>query len=300
MIASGTIITPELEADWLVERRRSIGASEIAAVMGVSKWKTPVDLWQEKTGRRKPDPENSAMRWGKKLEPLILDEYEAVTQNPVVKRQLFLRDVNRPYLTATLDGMTAGSSTVVEAKSSSSSDGWGDFGSDEIPEQYIVQVQQQMMLSRAICAVVPALLNRNDFRIFVVPRNNEIIALLKDKADEFWHCVQNDTPPTWGKLSAADLAVINPRCEGEIQADAGLALEAVAYEDAVGRAKYFSVLADEAKENVLTKMGCHKSALLPDGRVVKRYLEQTEARTQTVNYKASTRHYFRIMKGNAK
>ena len=71
MIASGTIITPQLEGDWLRDRRNSIGASDAAAAIGESPWKTPVELWQEKTGRvKRDDAPTEEMIIGKLLEPL--------------------------------------------------------------------------------------------------------------------------------------------------------------------------------------------------------------------------------------
>ena len=121
MIASGTIITPQLEGDWLRDRRNSIGASDAAAAIGESPWKTPVELWQEKTGRvKRDDAPTEEMIIGKLLEPRILQRYTETTGFPVLDQQAFHRHPVLPFLTDTLDGRRP-DGVVVEAKSTDSS-----------------------------------------------------------------------------------------------------------------------------------------------------------------------------------
>lgn len=75
--------------EWLDVRKRGIGGSDAAAAVGISPWKSPLELWMEKTGRDgdipKPDPndEDSPLFWGSLLEPLVAELYSRRTGNKV-------------------------------------------------------------------------------------------------------------------------------------------------------------------------------------------------------------------------
>ena len=57
--------------DWLDVRKTGIGGSDVAAVLGISPWKSPLDVFLDKTGKSAPEPENDAMYWGTRLETLV-------------------------------------------------------------------------------------------------------------------------------------------------------------------------------------------------------------------------------------
>ena len=62
--------------DWLKERMAGIGGSDAAAVMGLSKWKTPLDVFLEKRGEIATDfVDSEPMKWGRLLEPVVRQEY---------------------------------------------------------------------------------------------------------------------------------------------------------------------------------------------------------------------------------
>ena len=48
---------------WLDRRRAGIGGSDVAALLGLSRWKTPLDVFLDKTGRSEPIPDNEPMLW---------------------------------------------------------------------------------------------------------------------------------------------------------------------------------------------------------------------------------------------
>lgn len=54
--------------DWLRQRRKSIGGSDAAAIVGLSVWASPYSLWAEKTGKLPDKADNEAMRQGRDLE----------------------------------------------------------------------------------------------------------------------------------------------------------------------------------------------------------------------------------------
>ena len=61
--------------DWLEHRRHGIGGSDAAVIMGVSPWKSLMDLWLEKTGQYVEDIDSESMYWGRVLEDVIAKEF---------------------------------------------------------------------------------------------------------------------------------------------------------------------------------------------------------------------------------
>ena len=135
--------------DWLAYRLSMRNASETAAVMGVSPWKTPHQLWLLKTGRA-VTPVTKAMQHGTDTEPAARAAYEAETG--FVLQPLVMQD--GPY-SASLDGITFDHDLILEIKSplrGSRSDLWQDVAAGAVPEHYMLQVQHQLMVSDALFA----------------------------------------------------------------------------------------------------------------------------------------------------
>lgn len=65
--------------DWLKERQRGIGGSDDAAIAGVSRWKSPVAVWLDKTGQVEPEEAGEAAYWGTMLEDIVAREFAART-----------------------------------------------------------------------------------------------------------------------------------------------------------------------------------------------------------------------------
>lgn len=290
-------ITPENEAAWLVERMNSVGASEAAAALGVCPYTSPIDLWQRKLNLAPAVIENEAMSWGKKLEPLVIAEYEQRTGRTVGCRQQFIRHPQHHFVTATIDGMA--DNRLVEVKTTGRwNPEWGDEDTDQIPENYLVQVAQQMAVTGAALADVAVLIGGQQLRIYTVERDETLVNAVVSGVSKFWSCVENREPPTWGRMDAAALAVINPECFGDTEIPPTMFADVWKYESIGKQIKELETEREAAKLRLLEFLGCNRTGKLPDGRIVRRYLEQVAERTQTV--KAHTKHYFCILKGTSK
>lgn len=137
--------TPE----WLAHRRGLRNASETPAVLGISPWVTPYQLWLAKTGRATEEP-NEAMRRGTALEPLARHAYEVETGH--VMQPLVLQDGE---YAASLDGVTLDGELIVEIKcpyKGQASSLWQALEAGEVPEHYRMQIQHQLMVSGAALA----------------------------------------------------------------------------------------------------------------------------------------------------
>jgi putative phage-type endonuclease len=181
-------------SEWLNERRKGIGGSDAAAICGLSPWRTPLQVWEDKRGLSGPIPDNDAMFWGRTLEPVVRQRYSDKTGRSVLLPTEILHHDKHDFMLANIDGFTQ-DHRGVEIKTSAYPTGWGEEGTDEIPVGYIFQVQHYMIITGFPVFDVPVLIGGRDFRIYEVPDDKELQEMLIQKEAEFWQMVVNGTPP---------------------------------------------------------------------------------------------------------
>ena len=185
---------PATRAEWLAHRRTGIGGSEVASILGLSPWRTRYQVWEDKTGRGEEQPDSPALYWGRLLEDPIRQAYADRTGLTVTKPDVSYSSAEHPFMLANLDGI-ASDGRLVELKTTSRADGWGEEGSDEIPDYYMTQVQHYMAVMEADRTDVGVLIAGRDFRIYTVPADKELQQMLIDEEAKFWALVKTDTPP---------------------------------------------------------------------------------------------------------
>jgi len=159
--------------EWLEERRKSLGASDLSAILGLSKWSNAYDIKLSKIAVADQFPSDAQIR-GHFLEPIMIMAY-GLQYETVPEEGHMLRNSDYPYLHASLDGVAATDkgNAVLEIKTTSKFcllgddeefDGlhWGPTDTDMIPEYVQVQVQQQMLVSDMDRAIVYALFAGQD------------------------------------------------------------------------------------------------------------------------------------------
>lgn len=207
-------------AEWLEARRTGIGGSDVAPILGLSKWATPLSVYMQKRGELGEQPENDAMRWGRYLEPVVRQAYADATGNEVRVLPDMIRHPVHDFMLANLDGFVSpvdGPRRVFEAKTARTADGWGEPGSDQIPQPYLLQVQHYLAVTGFVVADVAVLIGGSDFRIYEVPEDRELQEMLVDAEADFWARVQRGDPPEpvttadaiarWGRSSRSDLVM---------------------------------------------------------------------------------------------
>lgn len=170
-----------------IERRKGIGASQAAAVVGLSPWAGPLDVYRAIVeGYRIPN--NPRMEWGLRHEAAILRAC-CERMDVEIREAETYQDKDLPFLFATPDGMMYDRDAVVEAKTTEVFNGqeWGEDGSDQIPNHYRIQVAQQMMVTGMAMAYVPVLIGLSDFRIFEIARDDGLEQTLRVSLDAFWN-----------------------------------------------------------------------------------------------------------------
>ena len=208
-------MTTSRSKEWHEERRTYIGASEVATVLGLSPYQTPVELWAVKTGRAEPTPDNDAMRAGRLLEPMVIDKIKAHVEEPCDWREQMSFAVGRTDLRTTPDiiGKHERFYFVGEAKTT----GVRAYLHTP-PMHWAVQVQAQM-IDRVAAIGLLGIMERGTLECVVhrIEPHPGIQKRILAEVAAFMEHVRNDTPPP--AKTVVDVAIVHPKASGaEIEA----------------------------------------------------------------------------------
>ena len=180
--------------DWLELRRKSIGGSDAAAIVGLNPWASPYSVWAEKTGRLPEKEETEAMRQGKDFEDYVAKRFCEATGKRVRRANAMYRNPAYPFAHASLDRAVMGESAGLECKTTSVLN-LRKFRDGEYPDSYYVQCVHYMAVTGADRWYLAVLVLNQGFHAYTIERDEaEISALMKQEAG-FWEHVTNDTPP---------------------------------------------------------------------------------------------------------
>lgn len=202
------------------QRKQWVGASSVASVMGENPYESAYDLWAKLTGKLPDDAiDSEAIAIGDAVEPAILSLAAGRLGCKVVRPTGTFRFDGLP-LAANVDGMIEKAqrgSPIVEAKSTGVAEGWGDAGTDQVPNRVLLQVQAQMMCSASDVAHVARLFGRFGFKfdLYEVPRHAILQQAIADAVGDFWKCVESDTPPEHSLISP-EVAKVICRVPGKV------------------------------------------------------------------------------------
>lgn len=199
----------ETQDEWLKARKAQLGASEAAAILGLSRFKTPVQLFYEKTGLADRSPaESEAAYWGLLLEEPIAKRYAVETQRPVEDPGPYtiMKRPALPLLAATLDRLTLvdGIWIPLELKTAhaSLSKNW----QDEPPLEYVVQVQAEMMVWGSDRASLAGLIGGQQFVWLDIMADREFQEMLYQEIQAFYRRIETgEVPPMDGTPGTRDL-----------------------------------------------------------------------------------------------
>lgn len=179
--------------DWLTQRKRGIGGSDAAAILGLNPWKSPMDVYLDKIGQGPPDTESEYAYWGTRLEALVADEFSKRMGLKVARVNALLIHPEHPWMVANIDRRVVGGG-ILECKTTSE---WkrNDWGEDKAPDMYLLQVQHYLAVTGEEKAWLAVLIGGNRFLTVPVERDEALIRDLIDAEARFWECVENRTPP---------------------------------------------------------------------------------------------------------
>lgn len=196
------------KSNWLKWRSKGLGGSDAACICGINKYKSPVELWMEKTGQIKPKESGEAAYWGTILEPIVRKEFSLRSNLKVKIIKSMLQHSKYDFMLANLDGVVIDpecGECIFEAKTASifKSDQWDD---DNIPQEYMLQIQHYMAVTGYNKTYIAVLIGGNQFKYKVVERDDELINMLIKLEEDFWeHVVTNTPPPMDGSEASKEL-----------------------------------------------------------------------------------------------
>lgn len=201
-------------AQFLAGRKSGIGGSDVAAILGLSKYKSTYQLWLDKTNRAESqDSESEPAYWGNQLEDIVAKEYakrngvkiqrvNATIRNP--EHDWMLANIDRAIVNPDISGnvrIKEGKLTtdrILECKTANQylAKLWGDEQTESIPDYYLTQCQWYLGNTGASICGLGVLIGGQKFRSYQIAYDGELFEMLKAECSNFWHeHVLADVPP---------------------------------------------------------------------------------------------------------
>lgn len=260
--------TPDGDREaWLDQRRKGVGGSDVAAIMGLSPYRGAYEVWAEKSGLiEAPDiSDNPAVIWGNILESVIGEHYAENHPDREVRRlNAVCQSIERPWAQASLDYEVKDPELgwgVLEIKTAGQrSEGKWDDG---VPLFYQTQVAHYLSVTGRAFADVAVLIGGQDYREYRIMRDEDDICAVESAVDEFWQRVQTgEEPPIDGSPGEAEaLFKRHQTSDGEVWDCGDMPREVADY-------IYYKETAEAAKER-LTKAGNALKQLIGDRKGIK-------------------------------
>lgn len=183
--------------EWLEWRRKGIGGSDAAAVVGVNPWRSSMAVYLEKIGELSEPEDNEGMYWGRILEDIIADEFSKRTGFKVRRYNAILQHKDYPFMIANIDRVYIKDghiNGILECKTTSAynKEHWKDL---KIPDAYYIQVQHYLAVTGYQNAYIACLIGGNHFVYKEIKRDDEIINYLIQIESDFWDRVEKRIPP---------------------------------------------------------------------------------------------------------
>ena len=188
--------------EWLERRKHSIGGSDAGAIMGLSKYSSPMVVWGDKTGRLPPQEETEAMWQGTAFEPHVAQRFCEKTGKRVKRCNKMLYNPLYSYSHADIDREVVGENAGLECKFMSVPFAEKDLENDIYPAHYHIQCLHYMAITGADRWYLAILLAGRGFYWFTIDRerNQKTIDTLMQAERDFWeqYVLRNEPPPPDG------------------------------------------------------------------------------------------------------
>jgi putative phage-type endonuclease len=221
--------------EWLLARRAGIGGSDIGAIMGLSPWRSPLDVYLDKTATEPPEEvQNDAMYWGTVLEEVVAREYATRTGRKVQRVTTMLRHPKHEWMLGNIDraivaegsrarldafGRLAGAEGILECKTASAykAEEWsGPDGSDAMPVYYAAQCMWYLAIAGLDWCDVAVLIGGQQYHLRRVERDEATIRGMIEQAEAFWRRhVLAGVPPE--PRTGAEAAKLFARDNGDLR-----------------------------------------------------------------------------------
>lgn len=175
--------------EWKRERMKGIGGSDVAAVLGISRWKSAIRVYLEKIGEAPEEEVNEAMEIGKRIEDFIADLFKEKTGLHVVRCNAILQSSEYPWMIANVDREVYDPET----------DSWGilelknvsqymqkDWEGEEIPPEAYVQLQHYLIVTGRTWGYIAGLIGGKRFEYKRFELDEELAEEIIRREEKFW------------------------------------------------------------------------------------------------------------------
>ena len=242
---------------WLELRKRSIGGSEAAVILGLNQYCSPYTLWAEKKGLLDQRQDNEAMRIGRDLENYVAIRFKEATGKKVRRRNaMFLHD-KYDFISANIDREVVGEKAGLECKTTSTLN-LHKFKDGEFPANYYIQCMHYMAVMGYEKMYLAVLVLGKAFYWFEIPRNEKEINSLISAEKEWWekYISGDNIPEVDGTENTGDtINSIYPQSEGYEVSNTGLKEAAENYIQLKSRIKELEKSLSEYEQEIKAFMG---------------------------------------------
>lgn len=203
--------------EWLLERRKGIGGSDVAAIMGVSPWKSAASVYLDKIGEFPlEDNDSERMRIGRDLEEYVAQRFVEATGKKVRRNNHMLYHDDYQFILADIDREIVGENSILECKTTNSycKSQW----EYEAPLHYQLQCQHYMLVTGAERCYIACLIGNEAFTYHVIERDAEAMSALLSIEKDFWmnYVEAGQLPPPDGSEDYSEaLRKMYPGCNDE-------------------------------------------------------------------------------------
>ena len=184
--------------EWLRERKNYLGGSDLGAIAGLNPYRTALDVYLDKTSDDIREETNAAMRWGNLLEDVVAKAYSEDTGYDVEIEPNTIYHPEYKFLGANIDRWSDNKRRILECKTASflKAKEWGDLGTDQIPESYLIQNATYSAVCNIPVVDTAVLIGGQDFRIYTYNRNKELEDKIIKIGVNFWrNHIEKRIPP---------------------------------------------------------------------------------------------------------
>jgi putative phage-type endonuclease len=214
--------------DFALLRAKSLGGSDIGAVLGLSRYRSAMNVWMEKTERSASSADSLPLRFGLFAESFVASEYTLATGLTLVNHESAFIHPDHSYIHGHVDRLICSNPTLFSEKGDLLADRilecktanpftaheWGDVGTDQVPLPYLVQCAWYLAITGLERADLAVLFGNADFRIYEIHRDLELEGMILDRAKTFWeqHVLADVAPPAQRE---SDYKQLFPRSEAK-------------------------------------------------------------------------------------
>lgn len=194
----------ENKLEWLRERQKGIGGSDVGAIMGVNQYKTAFNIYLEKTEPIiEVEKQSEAARQGTDFEDYVAMRFTEETGKKVRRDNRHLIHKDYPFMVANIDRRVVGENAILECKTVTPYN-LKEWEGEEVPASYMLQCQHYMAVTGAEKVYLAYLIFSTKFDYREIKRDEELIDIIIEAEKEFWKMVQDKTPPALDGSSAAE------------------------------------------------------------------------------------------------